>query len=87
MAGLRNTHLKHTKKKNTEYKNSCGRCGKTPQHQWNVCPARDVECRKCHKKGHFAAVCRTVKRLETILDDGETEQIAFLGACDRVAVW
>lgn len=38
----------------------CGKCGKTPKHSWTECPAKDVECRKCQKKGHFAAVCRSV---------------------------
>ena len=25
------------------------------------CPARDKECRKCHKVGHFAKCCKTKK--------------------------
>ena len=33
---------------------TCQRCGKSPSHARNSCPAKDVVCRKCTKKGHFA---------------------------------
>ena len=33
----------------------CGR-GSHPRQQ---CPARDAECRKCHKRGHYERLCRT----------------------------
>jgi len=36
---------------------SCGRCGY--QHLDDKCPAKDQECHKCKKKGHFASKCRT----------------------------
>ena len=34
----------------------CTRCGRGPypRHQ---CPARDSECHKCHKRGHYSAQC------------------------------
>lgn len=57
---------------------SCKRCGKSPQHPWKLCPAREAECRKCRKKGHFATVCRSVQRLEAIVDSSYDES-AFLG--------
>ncbi|GAA6090296.1 uncharacterized protein K02A2.6-like [Tachysurus ichikawai] len=56
----------------------CGKCGKTPKHSWTECPAKDVEYRKCQKKGHFAAVCRTVQKLDSI----EEDMAAYLGAVD-----
>ncbi|XP_046396811.1 uncharacterized protein K02A2.6-like [Ischnura elegans] len=37
----------------------CPRCGKTPQHAFARCPARQSACALCKKKGHWAAVCRT----------------------------
>lgn len=57
---------------------SCGRCGKAPAHSLNNCAARDAECRKCHKKGHFAAVCRSV-RIGAVLEEVEGDTL-FLGA-------
>lgn len=59
----------------------CGRCGKPQTHSLNNCPARETECRKCKKKGHFAAVCKTKKRMEEIYQREATESIetVFLG--------
>ena len=36
----------------------CFFCGNA-RHPRSKCPARDVTCNKCHKKGHFAKVCRS----------------------------
>ena len=33
----------------------CSRCGKT--HQRNQCPAKDMVCYKCHRRGHFGKLC------------------------------
>ena len=38
---------------------TCQRCGKSPSHARNSCPAKDAVCRKCTKKGHFAKVCKS----------------------------
>ncbi len=59
----------------------CGRCGKPLTHSLNNCPARDAECRKCKKKGHFAAVCKTKKKMDEIYQGDEAESIetVFLG--------
>ena len=40
---------------------TCGRCGKSPSHERQQCPARDAICHKCAKRGHFKAVCRAAK--------------------------
>lgn len=56
----------------------CGKCGKTPKHSWTECPAKDVECRKCQKRGHFAAVCRSAQKMDAI----EVDEAAYLGAVD-----
>ena len=40
----------------------CYRCDVTGHTQDDKrCPARDKECRKCHKVGHFAKCCKTKK--------------------------
>ena len=38
---------------------TCTRCGKKPPHNRSECPARDVTCYECSKKGHFSTVCRS----------------------------
>ena len=35
------------------------RCGKSPPHTRDKCPAKDAVCRRCSKKGHFQKVCRS----------------------------
>ena len=35
---------------------SCYFCGR-PYHKRSRCPARDVACHTCQKKGHYARVC------------------------------
>ena len=36
----------------------CGRCGKGP-HGRDKCPARELTCHRCQKKGHYQSQCRT----------------------------
>ena len=47
-------------KNNSSTPGSCTRCGKDA-HPRDKCPAKDAECHKCKKKGHYGAVCRTKK--------------------------
>ena len=37
----------------------CTRCGRSPPHSREQCPAREETCHKCNKKGHFKSMCRT----------------------------
>lgn len=66
----------------------CSRCGQTKKHSRTECPARDAECRKCHKKGHFAIRCRTgggVHNITELHKRSEDEAaFAFLGEMDSV---
>ncbi|XP_061906727.1 uncharacterized protein K02A2.6-like isoform X2 [Entelurus aequoreus] len=58
----------------------CGKCGNTKKHPWKECPARDAECHKCHKRGHFAKICRSAKSVHDIIQSEEEEfEFAFLG--------
>ena len=41
---------------------TCTRCGKSPPHKRQSCPARNAICHKCTKRGHFQAVCRSTER-------------------------
>ena len=40
----------------------CSRCGKTPSHSRQQCPAREAICHRCHKKGHYQSMCRTLPK-------------------------
>ena len=54
--------FKHPPRKSTskaEFK-SCSRCGKA-YHNRDKCPAKDVACHKCQKKGHFSSQCFSKK--------------------------
>lgn len=44
----------------------CKWCGGTQYHQWKDCPARDANCRKCEKRGHYAAVCRSSRAVHAV---------------------
>ena len=59
---------------------ACSRCGKSPSHDRQHCPARDAICRKCSKCGHYQSVCRSAGvsgvHLESHEDDTDS---AFLG--------
>ena len=54
------------------------RCGQSPKHDKRSCPAKDSICHRCHKKGHFKAVCRSQREVREVLvsDDSQDE---FLG--------
>ena len=53
----------------------CLRCGRSPPHDRQNCPAKDEACHKC---GHFKAMCRSVRTVREVCQDGNNE--AFLGA-------
>ena len=46
-----------TQTKGTE--DTCHRCGNTPKHAWQNCPAKKHTCLKCKKRGHFGTVCQS----------------------------
>jgi len=59
----------------------CTRCGKAPFHPKHQCPARDAECHKCGKIGHFQSMCRTVRGLSEI----EASHDFFLSTINNVS--
>ena len=59
---------------------ACTRCGQTPSHEKKFCPARDSVCHKCHKKGHYKALCRSKRHVGEVSVDNESElENDFLG--------
>ena len=64
---------------NANERKKCGRCGRT--HKRDQCPAKDKECNKCHKIGHFAAKCRT-KQVQEVTEEMDS---LFLGSLNETA--
>ena len=57
----------------------CSRCGKSPSHDRQQCPARDAVCHKCAKHGHFQSVCRSTAKVGEVQLDSPRVGEAFLG--------
>ena len=56
----------------------CTRCGSPTNHDRQYCPARDAECHKCGRRGHYMKVCRSRVGVQAVHDDSRSEA-AFLG--------
>ena len=64
---------------------SRSRCGRSPPHDLQSCPAKDAVCHKCSKRGHFEAVCwtRGVKGIHEETNDKTSQKRGpFLGVID-----
>ena len=55
---------------------TCTRCGKSPPHSRQQCPAREATCRKCGKKGHYQAACRSTKSVNLVTTEQDEVFIA-----------
>ena len=53
-------------------KSQCYRCGKSPVHKRDACPAINATCLKCKKQGDFAVVCRS-KKVRSVTDETESK--------------
>ena len=76
-------NMSDKKPKNNPPVQPYSRCNRVHK-QDEVCPARGKRCSKCHKSGHFAVVCRSVREL-TSNSEGNNREF-FLGAvnsCDE----
>ena len=71
---------------------SCSRCGKSPPHGRQHCPANQATYHRCHKKGHFKHCCKTkVPGVEEIEQEGDSHLTSdsgeeFLGTVNADAV-
>ena len=51
----------------------CSRCGRSPPHGRQQCPANQATCHKCHKKGHFKHCCKTKVGIKEVKQDGDSD--------------
>lgn len=72
-------NTKKAAKPPAETSSSCGRCGKSPNHSRDKCPAKQATCNKCGKQGHYASLCRSTGIREITESDGN-----FLGVITAV---
>ncbi len=57
-AAMNFNNNKNTSNKNINSETTCWNCGK-PRHPRKDCPAKNVECFSCKKKGHFKEYCKS----------------------------
>ena len=62
---------KHTSMQTSKKCNWCGNYA----HPREKCPAKDADCRKCLKKGHFAKVCRSAQRNNLTSDNKSVNDV------------
>lgn len=57
----------------------CGRCGRAP-HDLSECPAKEVVCHRCKRKGHFVRWCKNdkVEVIAAVHEDGSPVRISLL---------
>ena len=53
--------------KQANSRSKCGKCGN--HHSKGQCPAYGKKCLKCHKRNHFAAVCKSQKSVHLMHND------------------
>ncbi|KAL7865994.1 hypothetical protein SRHO_G00112410 [Serrasalmus rhombeus] len=63
--------------KRNHSQSQCHKCGSSPPHSKHDCPAREVKCHACGRKGHYSRMCRAPKSVHEV---GEEEDAIFLGS-------
>ena len=69
--------------KKTVQNNKCQRCGKSPNHNRESCPAKGAKCTKCSKIGHWWRMCRSDRSAVHEIELGEADDVEdplFLGS-------
>src|SRR5436190_21716178 len=66
---------------------NCQWCGNRGEHLRSICPARNVHCRSCGRKGHFAKCCRSVKEVlsSDIQPEAASHDDTFIGAINPIS--
>ena len=63
----------------------CTRCGKTPSHAKQLCPAIKAECKKCGKRGHYQLMCKTQMASELNTECASASDDSFLLTVDNLS--
>ena len=66
------------KQKQVTTAKTCTRCGKTPSHSRQQCPACEATCSKCGKKGHHQVFCRSGKSISLVTTNQDDVFIAAI---------
>nr|XP_042908526.1 uncharacterized protein K02A2.6-like [Parasteatoda tepidariorum] len=75
---------KYQDSKTNYQRKNCKWCGKQP-HEKRNCPAKDSNCRKCKKRGHWDNVClSTIKRVNELCDAGF---VGLVGSTQNTDEW
>ena len=58
----------------------CSRCGKTPTHHFQYCPAKTAVCCKCNNCGYFQVVCWSKKpnKVQKIVKKNDKDYILLI---------
>ena len=75
-------------RRGTHPRQTCIRCG-GHSHPREPCPAKDVTCHRCQKRGHYSSKCLTKVRISELTQDQSLDS-AFLGTVDpqpSTTVW
>ena len=61
---------------------TCSRCGQSPSHDYQHCPAKDATCHKCNRKGHYQKTCWSASKVGEVYKESKFDGTgnAFLGA-------
>ena len=78
----------HKKPQPSQEEVACTRCGRKPTHNKQQCPARDAECHRCHKKGHYKSMCKTKTVSSVDTEDSQLDS-AYLDTLteDQSSAW
>ena len=55
------------------------RCGISPEHSRQQCPAREEQCYKCGKRGHFQIMCRSQVSRNVSVVESQTRMLLYVG--------
>lgn len=67
---------------NQQQRQKCNKCGS--QHVYGQCPAFGKACNVCHRKNHFARMCRNSRNVNLVNKEEEEPQTYMLGKIAKI---